>query len=598
MSDTQIIQALTKVEQLLNNNPLAIQELEDEIERISGIKALRSRDFLIYRNHFRTKHAAHLRHRRPRLLVGMINYIGYPNFQILPLMEFGDVVSLAKPGTGQSRSDRLEFDVEYEDISQAISRLPKGFNPDYYWDVQVCGGGMHPLGLEQLPFPTVAGFCHLYRGVNVAAAGQLYDFLAPVSADFVPHFKRLFPNKQILSIPFGGNWGSFSIFDHDVNSERDIDLLVSFSETDRVEYGGYRNTAMKLAQEFKDKYGDSFNVVFLNGADKETYKRALHRTKIGLNVCAFNGPYNYRSCEIINSGALLLQMKIAFEGTTQSMENYFSPGEEFVEFEAHEMESVLLSLLHTPTNITNIAQAGQKRLKEAYSYEANHQKILAKVTSLTDDTLRSRRDNKDDSFQLWIRATYTAAPHHKNKRAVFAKLCAALDDFSSVEAIRYMLIGLPWLKQLFGAELSKVLTNETLKAYARHSLFSALEYLYFLIPAGQRTLFDTWTYECYKSRYESTDIGAIAGLSKEIDQSYKGRNLSLADIPPIPLDFDISTNEFDNARKTLIDMPFMAHAGDENSQAKAVLRYMQWWLNYFSEKAEKDAKETPLMSES
>ena len=133
-----ILSELKNAEQHLKANPIGLQSLESEIEKLAESEMVSNQAFLLFRNEFRVRHAKHMNIRRPRLLVGMTNYTLYPNFQTVSLLRFGDLVSLACQSCGEERDDRLIFDVETEDLSEAISRLPDGFIPElFYWETLI-----------------------------------------------------------------------------------------------------------------------------------------------------------------------------------------------------------------------------------------------------------------------------------------------------------------------------------------------------------------------------------------------------------------------------------------------------------------------------
>lgn len=576
-----IINQFRNVEASLNNDPQLLQALEKEIESLALKGFDLNLDFCLFRNEFRVRHAAFMKVRRPRVLVGLINYEMFPNFQTVPLFKCCDFVSLARPGVSSERDDRLEFLLESEDISQAVDRLPTGFEPDYYWDPQVCGTGISPVGLENLPFISVAGVCHMYRGVVIESVGQLYDCLAPVSKTFVPILKAQFPNKHILDIPFGGNWGSFEFFNAPVDKPRDYDLLITFSTTERVEYGGYRNQALELAKDFKQKYGEKYNVVFFSNLDKEAYRLALSRAKIALNVAAFNGPYNYRSCEIMNSGAALMQMDISFGVVEPVMSDYFCEGVEYIAFNQENFEDTLLDYLDNQDKIRLIAKAGQHRLNTEYSYQKIHGEIFREISTIKTPVAELRANNLSDPYQAWLKTLLHAPAHHKARRNLFAILCCGLEDTSNIQIVRYLIVALPWLVKLHGNSAADHIRNPVLASYLRASLFHALEFLFFSIPEDKRTLSDKWAYMCHRALYQGGGVEQLNELIGELENVLMLDPLSINLDQLMPLDFGVATNLYENARKEILEIPYCLSGSNTRAKSEALIKLMIWWCQYF-----------------
>lgn len=577
-----LLKQLSDLERQFQNQPSVMQSLEQKLEDIALLPAAYNMQFLLFRNHFRVKHAAVLKKRRPRILVGLINYDVYPNFQIIGLLLFGDIVSLSLQQLVQGRADRLAFDILGDDLSERIKELPKGFEPDYYWDPQICGISMPPLGLERLPFPTVAGICHTFRGVNTTYIARLYDVIAPISKAFVELYSAALPDKKVIDIPFGGNWGSFHLTTSSQQVKKDIDLVISFGGADGLEYGGYRNKAITLAKAFKEKYQGKYKVEFVSGVSFEQYSSMLARSKIGLNVVGFNGPYNYRSCELINNSVALMQMNVDFSLPTMTMADYLIPLQEYIPFDEHNFEEVLVQYLADEAATRKIAQAAKRKLERDYSYQAIQQQIFNAVIQLDKDELTANRLIGVLHHRNWL-TTFASAPHnHTYKHKVFALHNVLTYRPDDEDSIRRLLISLPELEKAHAADLKQRLTDPQLLLSMDISLMQGIAYLSNLIPAAQRRITDDWTYYCYMVMYCQTGKDELKRVQTELKQLIPDDpNSPDLDYDIFPLSFNVPVKDYDAARKRLLDIPYSLAAGNPEAYRSAVLDYMIWWCEYF-----------------
>ena len=337
-------------------------------------------ELLLERNRFRLRHAAELPHDRPRVLIGGMNDSVWPNFHTLPLLRVADVVSLTV--SGEAAIDRLRYDYYNERFADIVKRLPAGFEPDLFWDNFVMGSHLIPVGIEQSPFPTAAGFGHLFLAPRNAHAAKLFDVIVPISNAFVPGFEKL-TQKPVLDIPFGLNWASFHHFvaaGPDDHQERDIDVSVTL-HPDRV-LGGHSNSRWRVVralEAFRDKYGDRYRIHIEHGLDKEAYLGVLRRSRISLNVPGIHGPYNYRTCEVMAAGALLMQLDSDEFSVPSDLRDYFADGEHLSIFSFENLEEKLLHYLENAEETNRVALAGRAYLAEQYSYERLYTELFRGV---------------------------------------------------------------------------------------------------------------------------------------------------------------------------------------------------------------------------
>lgn len=578
-----IIRQITEVERQYHNQPTVIQDLEKKIEAIAASPSGYNLHFTLYRNNFRVKHAALMQIPRPRVLLGLINYDIYPNFQTVGLLLFGDIVSLSQQKLVQGRSDRLCFDVEKDDLSEAVQKLPQGFVPDYYWDPQVCGSSIPPLGLDKLPFPTVASICHTFRGVNTFYIARLYDVIAPVSKAFVKLYESAHPEKMIVDLPFGGNWGSFHLNTQFAHTVKDIDLVVSFGRTDRPEYGDFRNIAIELAKTFQEKYRDRFHVEFISGVDFDRYSATLARSKIGLNVVGFNGPYNYRSCELINHSVALMQMDVDFAVPHMAMSDYLKPNKEYIPFNPQNFEQVLLKYLEQPEETRKIVAAAKNRLEQQYSYQAIQHQLSTCIASIDKDALIYSRMDGEFVYRNWMTMLASSPQHHTYRHKIFSIQSLIHFNVHNDDSVRRLLISLPFLYESYGKDLPRLMPDQELATNVSESILQGLLYLSSLISPYQRRITDDWTISCYQALYGDTVDGSLVDIATALTAlDPADPNCPDLDYDIFPLAFSVPVKDYDTARKQLLDIPFSLAAGNAEKYRAAIRDYLIWWCGYFA----------------
>jgi glycosyltransferase involved in cell wall biosynthesis len=333
---------------------------------------------LVAHNQFRLRHGPRLRHRRPKVLIGYVNDSHFPNFHTIPLLRVADVVSLTTRHDAAPGIDRVHYDPSADRLGDTLGRLPEGFLPDLFWDNQVEHGHIIPLGLEDVPFPTAAGLCHMFLAPSLAHVSRLFDVVVPLSKAYIPRVQAM-TDGAVIDVPFGANWASFDEFVAPV-WEKSVDVALTFAEVPPgVVYGDARNRLWAAMRTFERKYGDRYSVVMQSGLDKGAYVRLLQSARIVVNAGSVNGPYNYRTCESMNAGALLLQHDgrgLAFE---TRIEEYFRDGEHLVTFNFDTLEQKLLHYLEHPEAASAIARAGHAFLTTAYRYESIYRRLFREV---------------------------------------------------------------------------------------------------------------------------------------------------------------------------------------------------------------------------
>lgn len=388
---------MEKIERDNIGNPAVIANLEEQYEILA--QALHtSTAFLMRRNRFRVAHAEFMRIRRPKLLFGH-RAITTLNFQSVPAVRSADVVFLIE---GESRVtppavDMLVTDPYSENFTEVLKKLPKGFMPDLYFDYQVCTCKTFISGMEDAPFPTAVSLCHLFYTRRCEEIAQLFDFVLPLSPVLSERMKQSVAPAKIIDVPFGLSWGGFEeIVRPDPNTERDIDVLLSFSgtEADPV-YGTCRLTVHRLFREAQEKWKGRYNLVYPGTISKPEYLALLKRSRIVLNAVGIHGPYNYRTNEAVAAGALLMQMEGNYITGPQHMEAILEPDKEYVSFTPSDFHEKLDRLLQNEALRTEIANRGELRMRTEYSYSALYQKFFSEIFSPERSDWKSRRCSAD-----------------------------------------------------------------------------------------------------------------------------------------------------------------------------------------------------------
>ena len=362
-----------------------IREIEDKWEYlVTSIEGRREEiKFLLMRyNCFRLRNLLTLRKKRPAILLGYVNDHQFPNFHTLELIKLADIVSLTTSvKSEEDKIDRIYYFPSTDQFSTIRKKFPPGFRPSLFLDMQAAHGHIHPLGLSSMPFPTVAGICHHQHGQAVKTICQMFDYVLPVGKAFSKSCS--YGKAEVIDLPFGFNWASFHhsyACSNDWQS-RDVDLSVTFSKSESPAYHQLRNQVINEVEKLSQKWGDKYRVEIKSNLDKDAYRDLLSNSKISLNVVAINGPHNYRTCEIINSGALLLQTCVEVENLTHSRDEVLKEGQDYVFFDLENLESKLLHFLEHKDESEKIISNAKHRMETELSYEITLGTLLSEIQS-------------------------------------------------------------------------------------------------------------------------------------------------------------------------------------------------------------------------
>lgn len=331
------------------------------------------RVLLLNYNEFRVSNASKLLKTRPQILVGGPLGVLYPNLHTYPLFEVADVVCLTFISE-QSPLHSALFCTPTTLFFDVLKRLPAGFEPDFYWDNQIENEHFIPAGIEIAPFPIVASLCHTYLHKSVEHVCELFDRVLPISKSHSEILKKKYPDK-IIDLPFGVNWGAFDDF-ITPSWEKSIDVLIPFSESDKVPYCSKRNRVLELVRKFKDKYGTRFSIKTISGLPHEEYLSLLKQSRIAINVTGINGPYNYRTMESMCCGSMVFQYDWGDEFFKNNFSELFVEGVHGVSFNFENFESKLLHYLEHRELTEKIARSAYTYLKENYNYKVLYHKLI------------------------------------------------------------------------------------------------------------------------------------------------------------------------------------------------------------------------------
>ncbi len=389
-----------------------IQEIEARwIDTLSEISPSEEEIFFVHYNRFRLRNLPVLKTKRPAILLGYINDHHFPNFHTRELLKIADIISLTIQETASPTIDRI-FYFPAQDTFQTIrKKFPAGFKPNLYWDMQAVHGHIHPVGLSTNPFPAVASICHIQHGPAVKTAAEMFDYVVPVGKEFSPGIS--YGKAKVLHLPFGGNWASFDTQFHKqslADEERDIDVSVTFSATDQPVYHGLRKKVSEVVTNLQSKWKGKYKIVIESSLAKREYHELLKRSKISLNVVGMNGPFNYRSCEIINAGALLLQINAETESFVSPINEYLQEDVHFSRFTVENLEDQILFFLENAGSREEIAKNGMQFLSSELNSCKILDSLLAEVRSFKRQSINHAELATNDRFLL---GTFLWQQHHE-----------------------------------------------------------------------------------------------------------------------------------------------------------------------------------------
>jgi glycosyltransferase involved in cell wall biosynthesis len=439
----------------------SLQQVEQQYSQALS-SAPRVTPLLVAYNRFRLRHGPRLRARRPKVLVGYVNDTNFPNFHTIPLLRVADVVSLTTHAPRDSTIDRVSYDRRSERLPDILRRLPEGFEPDLFWDNQVEHRHVIPLGLEDAPFPTAAGLCHMFLAPALQHLCRVFDIVAPLSRGFIPRVRAM-TDAAVIDVPFGANWASFDSLVQPA-WDKSVDVALTIGPTPPgVIYGDGRARLFEAIQDFRRRHGGRYAISIESNLDRPRYLKLLQDARIVVNAISVNGPYNYRTCEAINAGALLLQHDGSGLAVETDIRDYFRDGEHLVTFTFETLEEKLIHFLAHPDEAEAIARKGHAFLTAEYRYETIYRRVFreAKLAGRRRHRPASERADFDVAMAYWCQSNQHFMQHPVNalpyvmtqapalrSNNLMVMIPALIEAGESAEVFR-QLEGLPVVAQAF-----------------------------------------------------------------------------------------------------------------------------------------------------
>lgn len=365
-----------------------LDEVDNEFQELIRLNP-KHRELLFQYNEFRIANLSKLSRKRTQILTSGVAAGGiYPNVHSYFLFEMADVVCLTCKAQEYPYLSTLHCHPPTQ-FYEILKKLPKKFEPDFYWDNQVEHKHFIPPGIETAPFPIVASVCHTYLHKSIEHICELFDWVCPVSKFYGNILKRKYPDK-ILDFPFGLNWASFDLFITPC-WEKTIDVCLTFAENDFAFFYNHRNRVIDMVKKFKEKYGTRFTIVIADKLPHAEYIETLRKSRIAINVTAINGPYNYRFIEAVNAGAMVFQYDWRGEFFENDFSELFIEGAHGADFNYENFENKLVYYLENPEITQKIAKDGLQFLQENYNYKSSYEKLIRHVKD-TPLTLPRKRE--------------------------------------------------------------------------------------------------------------------------------------------------------------------------------------------------------------
>lgn len=339
------------------------------------------------------------------------------------------------------------------------------------------GNCIFPKDLEYLPCPTVATPIHLFKSSIIRHICELFDIIVPVSKAFIPHMKT-FTDKPVLDIPFGACWGSFSDVIEPNFDNKDVDVSIILNKNMYPVYGDLRDKTIESIKAFKDKYRDQYNVVISGPLNKIDFFNLLRRSRISLNIAGIHGPYNYRTCEIMNAGTLLFQMNNSDYFIPSDITDYFDDGVHFVSFNSNNLEERLLYYLNHKEKASTIAKQGLEYLEEKYSIDKIYQDLFTQVANTK---IQKPFKNPDANYHLG--QAYWCFYYYRDDTQLQALSWTSLLRKSSLlERTNNYIAMLPkliqWLSLNFISNIIQIVDPLLVSIITRQGISNAIKYLY------------------------------------------------------------------------------------------------------------------------
>lgn len=340
----------------------------------------------------------------PKILVGGINIDDCPNFHTRELIDLGaSIVSVTVEPLHAMRPDRLYCPPDVP-LNEALRDLPPGWKPDFYWDAQVEQGHYLPVGTGELEIPTIVSFNHAHLGQALLHMQGMFDCVIAPSPEMA-HWGD-------CVLPWGASWGSmerriqlFGVTHRGGMKYIDVSCTLGASALGDE---AVRHKVLAEIKAIKERRAD-WNVKILQGAPQQEYFDTLRRSKVSISVSSWGAPMTYRPLEIIEQGAVLVNVDETSYGMCSPLSGVFDKSL-FVEATPETLEASIGEAL----NLTGMAEQFRDAVRSEYSYSKQYSAMFEVASKTTKRKERyDLRDWSRRAFAINHLTNYPtlAAPH-------------------------------------------------------------------------------------------------------------------------------------------------------------------------------------------
>jgi hypothetical protein len=301
----------------------------------------------------------------PKILVGSINLGAFPNFHTLPMIEMGASLVSIQPEPTRGRADLL-YCSPCENLASVLDRLPPNWKPDFFLDLQAEHGHWLPVGLAELPFPTVVTVNHAHFGQVLHHMQGLFDCMVMPSP--------MMEGWGTDWLPWSGSWGAMddriALLDATYKGEeKDVTVVCPMSVSGAAKES-VRHAVIDEMRRIKERRAD-WTVEIATGLNQAEYFKLLARSKVVVNVGTWGSPVSYRPFETVAQGAILVHVDESAYGSTAKLSEVFEE-RWFVAAEPGGMESAIEHALDRHP----LAATIKTEVDERYSYRAQYTRLF------------------------------------------------------------------------------------------------------------------------------------------------------------------------------------------------------------------------------
>lgn len=321
----------------------------------------------------------------PKIALGAIAGLGSITWHVFPLIRMGaSVVMLTEERTRAHAPDMLFCDPR---VPISLQFLPSRWKPDFFLDTQAEHGHWLPVGLGDLPIPTIATYSHPFLGQVLRHMEGLFDCLVK-------------PSEQLrfgdAYVPFGGSWGTMDERIGMIGSKPAAVRDVTVSCTLGTSGAGEKSVRFLVLEELRriQERRKDWRIEIVHGLKMRDYLDLLGRSKVSICVGAWGCAMTYRPLEILAMESSLLHVDEDAYGSTAKLSEFFPADWYTLGTAATLEESIEAALKKDDAERARIHQA----LIAEYSYERQYRRLFEVAGSASIGERLSRAD--------WSRRAY------------------------------------------------------------------------------------------------------------------------------------------------------------------------------------------------